>query len=84
MTHKNFYENIESRCWTEMDDWWSLGGCPPPTDETGKSKLQEEEFENCIEFHDCVKIVEFDMFFDNSVLSRDQRQRHLHGRELAA
>ena len=63
MTHKNFYENIESRCWTEMYDWWSLRGCPPPTDETGKSKLREEEFDTCIE------IIEFDTVFDNGVLT---------------
>ena len=24
--HKNIYENIENRCWTEINDWWSLGG----------------------------------------------------------
>ena len=68
MTHKMFYEHIENRCWTEgVYDQRSLGGCPSPTDETGKSKLQEEEFENCIEFHDCVKTVVFDTFFDNGV-----------------
>jgi hypothetical protein len=52
MNHKNVCENIESRCWSDIS-WWSLGGCPPPTDETGKSKLQDEEMSDH-DFQDCV------------------------------
>ena len=46
-----------------MYDKWSLGGCPAPSNETGKSKLQEKDFE------DCIKIVEIDTVFDNGVLT---------------
>ena len=64
MNHKNVSENIESRCWSDIC-WWSLGGCPPPTDETSVSKLQDEE--NDCEFQDCVDdIIEIITNFDTA------------------
>jgi hypothetical protein len=67
MNHKNVCENIESRCWSDIS-WWSLGGCPPPTDETGKSKLQDEEM-NDYEFQDCVgDMIAITTYFDNGTL----------------
>ena len=45
----------------QIIDQRSLGGSPPPTDETGQSKLQEVEFEDYVDI--------IDDWDDNGVLS---------------